>query len=565
MTTRPTHPLCSVSRRRFAMASLLASALFLVGWALLAPISTANAGEWVQRTCRYNSEFIGTEGWEGTATKGYEGAPREFCEGGGGFAVFAAPADDDEPYAGQVWTYKPPHGSTIAGGTLNASLTARNGRAYVEALVNYKAVPLQVCEYPSCEHHEGKVTLPAGASQVSVAALCLPVEETGKPYVCHGPETPTNPDVFSAEGEVTDPEIVLSTTATPKGSGFTGTLLRESVSGTGTLDFTATDAGPGVYQVRVKIEGHQVLAETPNTNNGKCAAAGSTGGISVFDYAQPCPTETAVRAEVPTASVADGAHTLEVEVEDAAGNVSTVYTGTVTTLNHAITTTTAVPTNTPPERGPCNGTPCVEAAKLTTTAEEAMSFTRPLKLSTVTLTGRLASTTGTPIKDAQVKLLAQIAGSSAITQVATATTSSDGSWLLKAPAGPSRLLQVAFYSHTLDIVPAATLDFHESIPATVSIHAPRSVHLGQFFAFSGQLTGGYVPAGGEEVQVQIRYGGRWRELQLVDTNSRGQWKYRYAFTLEPGTRWAFRAIAVRNGSYPFASHESATIHIAVRR
>jgi hypothetical protein len=46
MTTRPTHPLCSVSRRRFAMASLLASALFLVGWALLAPISTANAGEW---------------------------------------------------------------------------------------------------------------------------------------------------------------------------------------------------------------------------------------------------------------------------------------------------------------------------------------------------------------------------------------------------------------------------------------------------------------------------------------------------------------------------------------
>lgn len=116
---------------------------------------------------------------------------------------------------------------------------------------------------------------------------------------------------------------------------------------------------------------------------------------------------------------------------------------------------------------------------------------------------------------------------------------------------------VAFYSHTIDVVPATTPDFHESVPATISIHAPRSIRLGQFFTFSGQLTGGYIPAGGEEVQVQIRYGGRWRELQLVDTNSRGQWKYRYAFTLEPGTRWAFRAIAVRNGSYPFTSPEAA--------
>ncbi|HTU78532.1 MAG TPA: hypothetical protein VMF09_07215 [Solirubrobacteraceae bacterium] len=528
--------------------------------ALLAPISTANAGEWVQRTCHFNSEVLGTEGWEGTDNNGYTLAPREFCEEGGGFAVFAAPADDDEPYAGQLWTYKPPHGSTIAGGTLNASLTARNGRAYVEAPGSSPSVPLLVCEYGSCEHKEGKVTLPAGASQVTVAALCLPVEETGKPYVCHGPETEQNPDVFSAEAEVTDPEILLSTTATPKGSGFTGTLLRESVSGTATLDFTATDAGPGVYQVRVKIDGQQVLAETPNTNNGKCAVAGTSGSVPVFNYAQPCPTETAVRAEVPTASVTDGAHALDIEVEDAAGNVSTVYTGTVTTLNHAIATSVA-----PPERGPCNGNPCEETGKLTATAGEHRTFDRALKRSALTLTGRLTTPTGAPIKDAQVKLLQQIVGSATTTQTATATTTANGSWSLKAPAGPSRLLRVAFYSHTLDTVAAATLDFHENVSAIVSIHAPRHVRIGQFFTFEGQLTGGYIPPGGEEVQVQIRYGGRWRELQLVNANSKGKWKYRYAFTLEPGTKWAFRAIAVRNGSYPFTSHESPTIHVAVRR
>jgi hypothetical protein len=560
MHTRLSPRFSTSSRSRLVATSLLASMLLLVSGALLAPISTASAGEWVQRTCHFNSEVLGTEGWEGADNNGYTLAPREFCEEGGGFAVFAAPADDDEPYAGQLWTYKPPHGSTIAGGTLNASLTARNGRAYVEAPVGYSSVPLLVCEYGSCEHEEGKVTLPAGASQVTVAALCLPVEEAGKPYVCHGPETEQNPDVFSAEAEVTDPEVLLSTTATPKGSGFTGTLLRESVSGTGTLGFTATDAGPGVYQVRVKIGGQQVLVETPNTNSGRCAAAGVSGGVRVFNYAQPCPTETAVRAEVPTASVADGAHALDVEVEDAAGNVSTVYTGTVTTLNHAISTSVA-----PPDRGPCNGTPCEEAGKLTASAGEARTFDRALKRSALTLTGRLSTPTGTPIKDAQVKLLQQIVGSPATAQVATASTTGNGSWKLKAPAGPSRLLRVAFYSHTLDTMAAATLDFHENVPATISIHAPRHVHIGQFFIFSGQLTGGYIPPGGEEVQVQIRYGGRWRELELVDTNRQGAWKYRYAFTLEPGTMWAFRAIAVRNGSYPFTRHTSATIRVTVRR
>jgi hypothetical protein len=180
MITRTSLQFSTSSRGRLAAASLLATALLLVGWALLAPISSANAGEWMQRTCRYNSELLGTEGWEGTDNNGYKDAPREFCEQGGGFAVFAAPANDDEPYAGQVWTYKPPHGSTIAGGTLNASLTARNGLAYVEALVNYKAVSLQVCEYPSCEHQEGKVTLPADGYFLCLGLWPLTV----RLYVC---------------------------------------------------------------------------------------------------------------------------------------------------------------------------------------------------------------------------------------------------------------------------------------------------------------------------------------------------------------------------------------------
>jgi len=56
----------------------------------------------------------------------------------------------------------------------------------------------------------------------------------------------------------------------------------------------------------------------------------------VFDAFQPCPTETAVHAELHTALLADGTHTVTVEVEDAAGDVSTVYTGTVIAANDPV-------------------------------------------------------------------------------------------------------------------------------------------------------------------------------------------------------------------------------------
>jgi hypothetical protein len=565
MNTQPSLQFSTSSRGRLAAALLLASALFLVGWALLAPISTANAGEWVQRSCSFGgSEYIAPEDWEAEANYGYVGLPPDNCEryyNGGGLAAYAAGWNGTKPLSGTTWRYKAPRYATIAGGDLAVTMTARDGGALVAAKVKEQPVTLAICENPGCHGYEKILAINAsGASELYETAYCFgnsegicPAEDFNE-HEGNGHE--------AAEVNISSAQIVLSTSVSPAASGFSGTLLGGTVTGTGTLAFKATDPGPGIYQARAKVDGQQVWAATPNLNEGKCVSTGSLEGVRAFNYAQPCPTETAVHAEINTAGLPDGTHALTVEVEDAAGDVTTVYSGTLTTINHA---TVFTPTPAPVERGPCNGTPCVEAATLTATPGEARSFKQALKHSTATLTGRLTTTAGAPIKDAQVKLLQQIVGSASVTPVATATTTADGSWSLKAPAGPSRLLRVAFYSHTLDTVPAATLDFHENVPATISIHAPRHVNLGQFFTFSGQLTGGYIPPGGEEVQVQINYGGRWRELQLVDTNSRGQWKYRYAFTLEPGTRWAFRAIAVRNGSYPFTSHESATIHVAVRR
>ncbi len=510
------------------------------------------------------TEYIAPEGWESKDVGGYNQTPNDNCErfyNGGGLRVDIAPMNAGfMTLAGQMWSYKPPAGSTIAGGSLSVYMVAREGFASLGAKVKGETVILAKCESPGCFHYSKDVSITAvGASEIYEQAGCF-----GKEAVCHAPNgEPFDHEgdgVFSAESELSSAQILLSTNAVPAASGLTGTLLNSTVTGNATLGFTATDAGPGVYQVRVKVNGEPLLAETPNVNAGKCVSSGTSEGARAFNYAQPCPTETSVHAEVNTAGLPDGTHAVTVELEDAAGDVTTIYSGTLTTVNHATTTVVA-----PVERGPCDGTPCDEAAKLVALGGEPKTFTRKLGHSAATLTGRLISSTGAPIKDAQVKLLQQIGGSAAGTQIASTTTSGNGSWSFKAPAGPSRLLQVVFYSHTLDTVPASSLAFHENVQGVVSMRAPHQARLGQAVVFTGQLHGGYVPAGGESVQMEIFYSGRWRTIEVLPTNSKGQWSYKYVFTLGVGASYLFRAVTVPNGAYPFMSSHSKPVRVTVKR
>ncbi len=556
MTSTPTRP--RAARRLIALIATI-TALLLPGVALGAEPTPSPKPHYMAFTsCREGSEFAAEGDWQTVQEGTYpitEGAYSTCGEAGGALTLRDQGSVDDSPGSGPAFLLLPP--GVIEAGVIRGGIMSPEGQAFIEVPGTSPQYLIFCIAAELCKSWRNfEVSVPAGATELMAAAQCT---ESHSSSFCSTLAT-------NAELQITSSTLLVRNEATPEASSVAGSLTESPVSGNAALTLTAHEKnGTGIYRVSVLIDGTQVYSATPNLNGGFCAPHGTYDGALLFHGSQPCPAETAVRAEVPTSSIPEGQHRVEVDVEDAAGNRAIVFDKTI-----QFAARPAAPLSPPPivaatpERGPCNGAPCVEAANLTSTPGEARSFNKALKRSTVTLTGRLASTTGTPIKDAQVKLLQQIVGSATATQVATANTSADGSWSLKAPAGPSRLLRVAFYSHTLDVVPAATLDFHENVPATISIHAPRHVRLGQFFNFSGQLTGGYIPPGGEEVQVQIQYGGRWRELQLVDTNSRGKWKYRYAFTLEPGTRWAFRAIAVRNGSYPFTSHESATIHVAVR-
>lgn len=555
MTSAPNH---SRAARVIALAAMTV-ALMLPGVAQGAePTPAPKPGYMAFSSCREGNEFAGEGDWQAVQEGTYpitEGATSTCMEPGGALTLRDQGSVDDSPGSGPTYLLQAP--GVVEGGVIHGGMISPEGQAFIQVMKSGPPDYLIFCTELCKTWRNFEVTVPAGTQGLSAAAQCTESKGSG---FCSTLGT-------NAELQITSSTLLIKNEATPEAAAVGGSLTESPASGNADVTFTAHEQyGTGIYRVSVLIDGTQVYSATPNMNSGFCEPHGTYDGALLFHTSRPCPAETPVRAEVPTNGIPDGPHLVEADLEDAAGNKATVFDKTIQIQNHPATPLAAVvPAVAPPERGPCNGVPCSEAAKLTATAGEAKSLNRPQKKSALTLTGRLTTPTGAPIRDAQVKLLQQIQGSSTTTQVATAATTADGSWSLKAPAGPSRLLRVAFYSHTIDIVPAAALDFHESVPAIVSIHAPRHVRLGQFFTFSGQLSGGYIPPGGEEVQVQIRYGGRWRELQLVDTNSRGKWKYRYAFTLEPGTKWAFRAIAVRNGSYPFVSHESRTIHVAVQR
>lgn len=96
-------------------------------------------------------------------------------------------------------------------------------------------------------------------------------------------------------------------------------------SGVLRLRFDAADAGGGVYRAIVKVDG-EIKAVAP-LGSGACAdALPADADPYQFEVPVPCPAiAPAVPIAVSAKDLPAGPHTLQVEVEDAAGNATTAY------------------------------------------------------------------------------------------------------------------------------------------------------------------------------------------------------------------------------------------------
>ncbi len=128
---------------------------------------------------------------------------------------------------------------------------------------------------------------------------------------------------------------VLNDPTYPSVSGISGNLLSAApLQGEAEAIFTAADKGPGVYSAWIEVDGK---AESPvllDSNNGSCVNLGqTTDGTRSFDSPDPCAETVSGAVSLDTPVLHDGKHSVKILVDDASGNTTVAYTGTIETHN----------------------------------------------------------------------------------------------------------------------------------------------------------------------------------------------------------------------------------------
>jgi hypothetical protein len=149
-------------------------------------------------------------------------------------------------------------------------------------------------------------------------------------------------------------------------------------------------------------------------------------------------------------------------------------------------------------------------------------------------------------------------------QLRSITTSKSGRFRYRASRGPARTIRFRYPgTRTIrgDDAPVKL-----QVAASSTMRGPRrSVVNGEYATFRGRLRGGWVPAAGALVELQVYARGSWRTFAQPRTDEGGRWRYQYRFeTISGNARFRFRARIRRQTGYPFATGASRTVNVRVR-
>ncbi len=282
-----------------AMASQAHAGTYVINNCPAAPTPNGDSGPWTifggpqgnKSTCSGGSgEWIGPRG--GSMSPGSIDGVQVTVPAGSGVMIREA----------KIWWYVP---QQISGATTFAIASSSGG------IVGESATPLENRGAPSV------LMLPSTTSSLTLADYCSN-DDAGQGCTFGGGVNP-NLELFGSQ-------LTLEDSRLPTGS-ITGGALASSgtLSGVQSLSYHAEDIDSGVRVVRLLIDGqpaaeNDYLSKCPYTN---------------FQACRPSESDTISWA---TASVADGAHNVELTVEDAAQNTAVIYDGTITTDNAPVNT-----------------------------------------------------------------------------------------------------------------------------------------------------------------------------------------------------------------------------------
>ena len=182
----------------------------------------------------------------------------------------------------------------------------------------------------------------------------------------------------------------------------------------------------------------------------------------------------------------------------------------------------------------------------------------------VRLRGRL-TVNHQPAQGAGVEVWRQLDGAGDWKRIATATTSKTGRFSYKARRGPARTIRFRYPGTSM--IRGRNADVRLRVKASTSIASNRrTVINGEYVTIHGHLRGGWIPAGGVLVELQVRARGAWRTFAQPRADaSTGRWTLRYRFeTVRGGASYTFRAHIRRQRGFPFTTGHSRQIRVRVR-
>lgn len=305
------------ARKGRLLAILAASAATLI-------TSSAQAGMYDVHTCRLaNGAPAGIDGWS-ASTGGAWTAATENCAAGG---ALEARLNSDQPHgAGDfaAWTWTAPVNTTIAGFNGHRAALAGPDQAFGSpgyTLYTQAGSPIESCVRFSGCLGLGDMSAPAGAgngvaSSSNASSLTMIVSCGGGGQCAAGD---TRARLFRAT-------FNLSDNLDPLPVGASGQLAQPGIhSGVEAVSFSATDQGAGLYRGLVLVDGNQVYNQVLDANGGSCQEATPGGSPYEFVSRVPCKLSKSALVSFDTRTITDHQHTLEVRVEDAAGNSATVF------------------------------------------------------------------------------------------------------------------------------------------------------------------------------------------------------------------------------------------------
>ena len=316
------------------------------------------------------------------------------------------------------------------------------------------------------------------------------------------------------------------------------------------VQLSARDAGGGVERLSVVIDGN-IAMEQPLVDIAPSCRAPYTKVV-------PCAASITRTLAFDTATVPNGAHSVQIAAYDAAGNRTLSPAVAVTVLNGSH----------PNGAGATRQARVV--AKIITRKGRVAQERASVDFGTRrTIRGRLTDAGGNPIASARLEVTGQpLRRGGKIRREGTVSTNAKGRFMFRARRGPSRILRIGYRAFSLDAAPSAVASLTLNVRAGIRLKVvPRRTTSRGTIRFTGKLLGG---PGRKRVQVTLyavgRVGRQRVPVSVLRTDGKGRFRFRYRFqrTFAPFT-YRFQARLERQPTYPYAAAGSNRVIVRVVR